>query len=201
MASHSTPHHRTGSYSHGRLERGVRLRLSQERGTTSLFELLVAVPVMLVVLISVFALYQLSVRGGDRTNNRVRSLQQQQIGVERISRELRQATAVTPVSGQVVDVETYVTPSGGSGAVPRHVRYECTTGSCKRYEGPSGGATFTSGPVSVITDIQNSNVFEMKPDSINPNFVALVVDVGVKDASHPIRLSGGVAFKNLARDN
>ncbi|MEX0744451.1 MAG: hypothetical protein WD118_02515 [Phycisphaeraceae bacterium] len=201
MAAYITPHHRTGSDPQGRLERAVRLRLSQERGSTSLFELLVAVPVMLVVLISVFALYQLSVRGGDRTNSRVRSLQQQQIGVERISRELRQATTVNPISSQVVDVETYVTPSGGGAAVLRHVRYDCTTGSCKRYEGPSGGTTFTSGPVNVITDIQNSNVFEMEPDFINPNFVALAVDVGVKDAANPIKLSGGVALKNLARDN
>jgi hypothetical protein len=126
-------------------------------------------------------------------------LLQQQGGLEKMTRELRQATTITPTSSQLVDVDTYVTAIGASSKSLRRVRYDCTGGSCQRYEGPVGG-NFTSGPIPVITDVQNSNVFGMEPDFINPTFVALQVNVSVKDASNPIQLTGGVALKNLARD-
>lgn len=180
----------------------IAARLQDERGAVSLTELLVTTPLVLLVLGAVFVLYNQGVKGQSRTDSRVRGLQQQQIGLEKISRELRQATSINPSSSQLVDVITYVTPSGGSAASARHVRYDCAAGTCNRWEGPPPlTGALTAGPVPVITAVQNADVFGMQPDYVNPNFVALNVNVTISGAQNPISLSGGVALKNLSRDN
>ena len=62
-----------------------------------------------------------------------------------MSRELRQATSITPVSSEALDVTTWVRPSNADRSVKRRVRYECAGGSCQRWEGPENGS-LTSGP-------------------------------------------------------
>ncbi len=172
-----------------------------EKGAVTILELLVAVPISLLGLIALFFLYNTAVGGHSRTNDRVRGLAQQQLGIEKISKELRQAIRLIPVSSQVVDMDTYVAPSGGGASTARRVRYDCSNTTCNRWEGPAGGTTFTSGPVPVITDVQNTNVFGMEPDFINPVFVALTVQVSVSGQTNPIELTGGVQLRNLAREN
>ena len=178
-----------------------RIDFRNERGAVTINELLVSAPIALFGLVALSFLYNASVQGNSRTTNRVHGLAQQQLGIEKMTKELRQATTLTPVSSQVVDMDTYVTPSGGGSATPRLVRYDCSDGTCNRWEGPAGGTTFTSGPVQVITDVQNTNVFGMEPDSINPVFVAVAVQVSVSGQTNPIELTGGVALRNLASEN
>jgi hypothetical protein len=176
-------------------------KIRSESGAVSLNELLVAAPIMLMVLIALFVLYNEGVKGQSRTAGRTRGLAQQQLGVEKISKELRQATTISPVSSQIVDMDTYVAPSTGAASTLRRVRYDCSAGSCKRYEGPAGGTVFTAGPIPTITDVRNPNVFGMEPDFINPVFVNFTVQVDVSGQSNPIELSGGVQLRNLAREN
>jgi len=147
----------------------------------------------LMILTAVFFMYNVSVNGAERTRDRVRALSQQQNGVERMQRELRQATTITPVSSQVVDMQTYV------GSTQQLVRYDCTAGSCKRYQALTSGTLGVGTPVTVVTGVQNSNVFTMEPDYINPDLVVVELDVGVAGATRPITIKGGVALKNLAR--
>ena len=71
-------------------------------------------------------------------------------------------------------------------SVPRRVRYECSSGSCKRWEGPVGGALDT-GPETVIWGLQNADVFFFSPDSVNPTFVSMKVEVSVNGADEPDR--------------
>ena len=124
-------------------------------------------------------------------------MQRQQNGLERMTREMRQAVSFTPVSAQILDAETYVRPSGGSASVQKRVRYECQSGSCVRYEGPSGGA-LTSGPETVIPSVRNADVFFFEPNSVNPNFVTVKLEIGIKGATNPITLDGGFALRNEA---
>ena len=175
--------------------------LLSERGAVTLPELLVSLPLVVLIVVAVLGLANLSQRDHDRTDSRVRSLSQQQAGMERIQRELRQATSITPVSSQIVEMNTYVAPANGSAAVARRVRYDCTGGSCKRYEGTVGGTTFSSGPIVSIANVLNADIFVMEPDYVNPYFVALSVDVSVRGASNPIALRGGVTLRNQARDS
>ncbi len=166
----------------------------------NLIELLVVIPMLAVVLMGIYALYNVGAKSQQDTNNRVRSLIQQQSGIERISREMRQATAITPVSSQIIDGTTWVRPTSGAASVQRRVRYDCSTGSCQRWEGAVGGALST-GPVTVISDVQNADVFSLSPNSVDPTYVITRVEVSVKGASNPITLDGGFALRNLATDS
>ena len=97
-------------------------RLRCERGV-GLVELLAVVPMLAATLMATYALYNVASKSQQRTENRVRGLVQQQIGFERMSREMRQATSVTPVSSQIIDVTTWVRPNAGPlGEAPRPLR-------------------------------------------------------------------------------
>jgi len=166
----------------------------------SLVELLVVLPMLAIVLLGIYALYNVGAKSQQETNNRVRALIQEQSGVERMTREMRQATSITPVSSQIIDGTTWVRPSGGGASVQRRVRYDCSTGTCNRYEGAVGGALST-GPVPIITNLQNADVFSLEPNSIDPTYVVTRFEVQVQGASNPITFDGGFALRNLAADN
>jgi hypothetical protein len=178
---------------------GLFRRLRCERGI-GLVELLTVLPMLAVVLLGIYALYNVGAKSQQETNTRVRALIQQQNGLERISREMRQATSVTPVSSQIIDGVTWVRPSGGGASVQRRVRYDCASGTCNRWEGPAGGALAT-GPVPVITDVLNADVFSLEPNSVDPTYVVTRVEVNVKGANNPITLDGGFALRNLQADS
>ena len=112
----------------------------------------------------------------------------------------RQATSITPVSSQILDAVTWVRPTSGAASVQRRVRYDCSSGTCNRWEGPSGGGLDT-GPVPVITSVQNADVFSLEPNSVDPTYVVTRVEVRVKGASNPITLDGGFALRNLQADS
>jgi hypothetical protein len=172
-----------------RLERSVR----SERGL-GLVELLVVIPMMAVVLLGIYALYNVGAKGQRDNNVRVTTLLRQQNGMERLTREMRQAISFTPVSSQILDAVTYVRPSSGGASVQRHVRYECLSGACRRYEGPVGGALGT-GEV-LISNLTNADVFFFSPDNVNPTYVAVKLEVSVSGATNPIVLDGGFALRN-----
>jgi prepilin-type N-terminal cleavage/methylation domain-containing protein len=163
----------------------------------SLIELLVVMPMLAIVLLSIYALANVGTKGQRQTNERVTSMLRHQNGLERMTREMRQAVDFTPVSSQVLDAETYVRRPGDDTSTRRRVRYECQTGSCVRYEGPPNGA-ITSGPETVIPGVVNPDVFFFEPDSVNPNFVAVKLEVRVTSARNPITLDGGFALRNEA---
>ena len=72
--------------SNGTLHRAIRRLAGCQRGV-SLVELLVVIPMLAIVLFSIYALYNLSAEGQSRTNDRVTSMQRQQNGLERLTRE------------------------------------------------------------------------------------------------------------------
>jgi Tfp pilus assembly protein PilW len=172
----------------------VRRFLRSERGV-SLVELLVVIPMSVVVLLGVYGLYNVGAKSEAQNRERVTTQLREQNGLARMTREMRQAISFTPVSSQVLDAVTYVRPSGTGTSVQRRVRYECLSGSCVRYEGAPGGA-LTTGPETVISGVQNPDVFFFEPDSVNPAYVAVKLEVAVKNASNPIVLDGGFSLRN-----
>ena len=149
-----------------------------------------------IVLAGIYVLSNVGVRSQGQAYVRTSTMQRSQNAIERVTREMRQATAFTPVSSQILDATTYVRPTGGDTSASRRVRYECTSGSCKRWEGPAGGALDT-GPETVIWGLQNADVFFFSPDSVNPTFVSMKVEVAVKGATNPVVLDGGFELRNL----
>jgi hypothetical protein len=175
----------------------ARRLLRSEQGL-SLIELLVVIPMMAVVLMGIYALYNVGAKSQQNNTARVSTLLREQNGLERMTREMRQAVSFTPVSSQVLDAVTYVRPSTGGNSVLRHVRYECLDGACTRYEGPVGGALGT-GEV-VIPNLQNVDVFFFYPDSVNPDYVSVKLEVSVKNANNPLVLDGGFELRNQQGD-
>ena len=176
-------------------EQPRRLTVGSERGMM-LIELLTVLPMLIIVMLGSYALYTVGARSQRDTTGRVQSLMQQRNGLEQITREMRQAITITPVSSQVLDGTTWVRPSSGGPSEQRRVRYDCSGGVCSRWEGPPGGG-LTSGPEPVITDVQNADVFSLEPNTVNPTYVVTRVEVSVKGAGNPITLDGGFALRNV----
>jgi competence protein ComGC len=173
--------------------RALRRFLISERGF-GLVELLVVIPMMTVVLLGIYALYNVGAKSQQTSNSRVETLLRGQNGLERMTREMRQAVSFTPVSSQVLDAVTYVRPAGGGASEQRHVRYECQDGACTRFEGPVDGS-LGAGEV-VIPNVQNPDVFFFSPDSVNPTYVSVKLEVKTQGATNPIVLDGGFALRN-----
>ena len=167
-----------------------------ERGVMTLTELLVAIPIMLAVFGATLGLYNLSVSSQSRDEGRTRGLVNEKNGMERMSRELRTAIAVRYLNQEVIDAQLASTK--------RWVRYDCSGTSCKRYEGPSQGQ-FDTGPAAVVNNVQQAD-FQLlstaagnglQPDYVNPTYMVVTVQIGVKGYSNPIALNDGFNLRNL----
>ena len=159
-------------------------------------ELLTVLPMLAIVLTGIYSLSDVGAKTQRHAKARTSSLLRAQNGMERITREMRQATDFTPVSSQILDATTYVQPAGGGTSVQRRVRYECMSGVCRRWEGPVGDA-LDMGPETVMSGLQNPDVFFFYPDSVNPAFVSMKVELSVTGAKNPIVLDGGFELRNL----
>jgi hypothetical protein len=177
--------------------RAVRRFVRSERGL-GLVELLVVIPMMAIVLMGIYALYNVGAKSQQQNSARVSTLLREQNGLERMTREMRQAVTFTPVSSQILDAVTYVRPTTGGTSVQRHVRYECLDGACTRYEGAVGGSLGTG--ETVVANLMNADVFFFSPDSVNPTYVSVKLEVQVKNAQNPIVLDGGFALRNQQGD-
>jgi hypothetical protein len=171
--------------------------LRNERGEITLTELLVAAPIALILLTATLTLHLASGREQVRIEGRVQTLVQQRGGLERITRELRQATSITPTSSVAVEALVWLRPGGGQ-AVQRRVRYDCSGQACERLEGPVDGNL--ASPVVVVSDVLNADVFDFQPDLVNPTYVTVTLEVKAEGANNPISLHDGVALRNLVRE-
>jgi hypothetical protein len=115
-----------------------------------------------------------------------------------MTRELRQASSITPTSSVAVDAVVWLRPPGGGQSVQREVRYDCSGAACERREGPLGGDL--GAPVVVVSDVFNSDVFDFQPDLVNPTYVTITLEVTVEGATNPISLHDGIALRNLVNE-
>jgi Tfp pilus assembly protein PilW len=112
-------------------------RLIQGQGGSTLIELLVAMPFAVLLLGIVIQALATTYKRQGEIERRTQTVQQAQIGLERMTRELRQADWVYFSSSSVVDLDAEVRTAVGGSAVHRHVRYDCSGTDCVRYEGPA----------------------------------------------------------------
>jgi hypothetical protein len=98
---------------------------------------MVAMPIAILLLGLVFQ--SLGTAGQDQQDieGRTETLTNGQIGLERMTRELRQASWVYFRSSGVVDMDVPVRVSATSTSVHRLVRYDCSGATCNRSEGPA----------------------------------------------------------------
>lgn len=180
-----------------RLRRASRRLAREERGFT-LVELLLGLVMGLIVASAVLTFSEAGYRSQVATMDLTGALSQQREGMERMTREIRQASSLTLTSSQVVDMDTYVRGASGNAEL-RRVRYDCSSAEvCRRQEGPVGGA-LSANAVAIVGVVQNADVFDPEPD-LYPSFVAVAVRVRTKGtADSPRRvvtLRDGVQLRN-----
>ena len=166
-------------------------RLQDQSGFT-LVELLVAMPIALIVLSMAMLSIAFAVRSERSAREHSEALRAQQVGLERMTRELREATSFTFLDSQRVEFTAWSRPANGL----RRIGYDCTSGtSCIREEGPIGGAL---GGARVIVDaLVNPDVFQPQPDFVNPRYVGIVAKVRIAQDRRQIILRDGVELRNL----
>jgi prepilin-type N-terminal cleavage/methylation domain-containing protein len=112
--------------------RGIR----QGQGGFTLIELLVAMTIAVALLGVIIAELGRASQDQQDIERRAQMQTDAQIGLERMTRELRQASWLYFRSSAVVDLNVRVRSGPAVQGVPRLVRYDCSTDTCRRYEGP-----------------------------------------------------------------
>ena len=202
-----------------------RLRLIRGQGGSTLIELLVAMPMAVALLGLVTQTFVDGSADQRRLERRGAALKQANVGLERMTKELRQANWVHFFSSQVVDAEAMVRSSTTAEAVPRHIRYDCSTGACWRYEGPQvsyppgRAAVWTASSVLIgarpgdtgdLTGrVLSQDVFVPKRvdavtgrtvvDYLAPDLLHIRLRIGVKGLQKPLELADGVSLRNTTK--
>jgi type II secretory pathway pseudopilin PulG len=194
-----------------------------QRGST-LIELLVAMPIAILLLGVV--VQSLGRAGLDQQDveRRTTALDDGQIGLERMTRELRQATWLYFRSSSVVDLNVRVQQGPTASSTTRLVRWDCSGETCVRSEGPpvsyppGAAPTFTKSQTVIGTaasdtggrqgQIIGHDVFRpMKTDTTTgartteygPDADFVAVRLRLADRSHPdgmLELQDGVTLRN-----
>jgi hypothetical protein len=157
--------------------------------------------VILICAVTLFA--EVGIRNQHSTAKATDALTQQRVGLERMTREIRQATSFTLINSQVVELSTYVHQAyDGTNATLRRVRYDCSNGEvCRRSEGPVGGA-FTAVDVEIVNVVNNTDVFDPRP-VLFPTWVGITLRVRAEgeqaSARRIITLRDGVDLRNVER--
>jgi type II secretory pathway pseudopilin PulG len=202
-----------------------RLRLIRGQGGSTLIELLVVMPMAIMLLGLVTQAFVSGSEDQRRLESRTAALNQAQTGLERMTRELRQANWVFFTSSQVVDADVMVRVTAGSRAVARHVRYDCNTGACYRYEGPAVAfpppptAAFNrtslvlgsriDDPHSFAGRVIGHDVFYPKrvdpstgastADYLDPDLLYVRLRIAVNGLEKPLELADGISLRNRTR--
>lgn len=197
-------------------------RLVQGQGGSSLIELLVAMPLAILVLGTVFQGFAVGSKDQQRVEARSEAVIQAQRGLERMTRALRQANWVYFRSSHVVDVDTMVRAAPTTPAVRRLVRIDCSTRVCMRYEGPAtsfpppAAPAFDSAALLVGTDphkrsqrggrLENFDIFSPKrldevtgaliAEYLEPELVNIRLRLRPSAEQEPFELLDGVSLRN-----
>jgi Flp pilus assembly protein TadG len=163
----------------------LRHRLADDRGTT-LIELLVVIPGLLTVAGAAMALSGIFAHEERTTASRTSVVEAQRIASERITREIRQASAATVLGGgSGLRLSTYVFQNRVK--TPATVTYDCSTGTCTRAVAPATAGT------PLIAGVRNpSSVFAMPTAAT----VTLTLQVDVPHQSSDATVVDGAQLVN-----
>jgi prepilin-type N-terminal cleavage/methylation domain-containing protein len=181
-----------------RAARKLSKRLRGDQRGFTLIELLITMPLALLLLFALLNVLDASARNQRATSSRAQAVTQAKVGLDRMAREIREASSFELLTSQVAEIVTPVRPATGPSSFSgnlRLVRYDCTGSQCTRYEGPKTGPVPSTG-TSIFTDVLNDDVFTPTPSFINPTFIGIKVLVRVKGQQTPINLTDGVDLRN-----
>lgn len=187
-------------------------QLRSQRGAITLMELLVAMPAALVVMVAAFGLFMASTRGQVRTERRAQTVVHQKNALERITRELRQASSITSSGGSHV--------GGMIGA--NLVEYSCfptapgspdAPGICTRSVNSGTKATIARRVLNnedVFHLLSRNAAGQLAPNAQFPTYITVRLKVDVEnlrvggadsaDAQHPVVYEDSVELRNSRKD-
>jgi type II secretory pathway pseudopilin PulG len=171
----------------------------------ALVELMVVASLLVVVLGAILALGETTQRIAPKESERAQVIREAQVGLHRMTRELRNAYQALPtVPAPTVTGSTMQATVRGYDGVPRTVRYDCDEPHptdqaytrCLRQV--YSGGTWPAGEVVIDRVLNGSTVFALTP----PDYVGAKVEVaargGLKDGyDHRIILEDGFYMRNL----
>ena len=137
-----------------------RTRLSSEQGFT-LVEMLVSMVASLAIFGAILALMIVSLDATAANTSQVAGNDAVTRALERVSRELRQATQVSSISsgGSAITLHEYVTSTGSPPAAIHSVTWDCSQQDSSGYYCTRQDTTGGGGKVTEITGLTSANVF------------------------------------------
>jgi type II secretory pathway pseudopilin PulG len=178
----------------------IREGAGSEDGWT-LIEMLIAASLSLVIIGAAMSMFTAGLKSQPRARSQSAGVQQAQTAMERMTRELRQGSAVVTATSTQIAVITYVDQAtcGGaaaSTAISCLVTYACSSGACTRTVAkPDGSAPGTSR--TVVSGMSSSNIFIYVPGAANaPAYVYVTLAFPNNGAHNAITLSDAVGLRN-----
>jgi hypothetical protein len=168
-----------------------------------LIELMMVSTLLIIVLGAILALGETTQRIAPKESERAHVIREAQVGLHRMTRELRHAYQAPTVTGSTMQATVLV-----AGGTPRTVRYDCDevhpTDSaytrCLRHV--LSGSTWTGGEVVIDRVLNGTAVFSL-PTPPTPDYVGATVEVAargdLKDGyDHRVILEDGIYMRNLS---
>jgi type IV pilus assembly protein PilW len=137
--------------------------LAREQGGFTLSELLVATMIGMVVIGGGVTVFTAAIRSQPKQTARDNAIRNARTTMERMTRELRQASTIVSGSANSVTVITWVHKASCAGAsastsIQSQVNYTCTAGICSRTERNTNG-TGNGSTSTVVRGLSSSNIF------------------------------------------
>jgi Tfp pilus assembly protein PilX len=165
-----------------------------------LVEVLVVASLLIVVLGAILALGEATQRMAPKESERAHVIREAQVGLDRMTRELRHASQAPTVTGSTIEA-TVLAANG----VPRTVRYDCDeahpsdTAYTRCLRQVLSGSTWTGGEVVIDRVLNGATVFSLTP----PDYVGATVEVAARGNlndgyDHRVILEDGIYMRNLS---
>lgn len=177
--------------------------MRSQQGFT-LVELLATMLVLLIVFGAAVTFLEVSSRSQRATGSRSDALANQQVGLERMLREVRQASSPVTVTAQRVDFAraAALTAAGLPGASTTKVSWQCaSSGTCYRAQVASTATlpdcTLVTPPAGCAPQITGVSSFALSPIGSNPAAITVQASFTAGPGSSPFQVNDGVELRNL----
>lgn len=181
-----------------------RTRHYRQEGGFTMTELLIGAATSMIVLLTAAMVLDLAVKNQPRVQQRNDAIQESQVVLDRLARELRQAYAVVDATPASVTVLTYARRAScnselGGGVRACRVTYACSGGTCTRSATESDGSGTPA--VHVVTSgLTSDAVFAYAPDPVSPATISVSLSYGSADPAgdDAISAADSIALRNVA---
>jgi Tfp pilus assembly protein PilW len=188
--------------------RALRTRLSagadREAGLT-LVELLVAAAMSVILVGAACAMLISAVREQPKLSKKDQNITTARYVLERMTREIRNGTAVQTATGSEVSFTTQVRRTACGGPVQENqslpsiecqVTYRCTTTECTRTETEPEVSTGGT-PTTVVSGLDSSNVFNYEPSEEEPTFIGITLHIANPEGAGELTVTDGAGLRIL----